>query len=176
MWSSLLAWAQEIVAMAVVFTLASLLLPHGSLRGTVRTVMGVALLAAAVGPVVGLVEDAALWSQAAARWQAPSGPAGVRESAPEPAPLVREGLEETMTARAMELVARKAERAVRRVLEGAGYEALAVEPRPVHDGDVRLVVRARRRSAVALPEDRLPAYLAAVAGLSADAVELHVEP
>lgn len=172
MWSSLLAWAQEIVAMAVVFTLASLLLPHGSLRGTVRTVMGVALLAAAVG----LVEDAALWSQAAARWQAPSGPAGVRESAPEPAPLVREGLEETMTARAMELVACKAERAVRRVLEGTGYEALAVEPRPVHDGDVRLVVRARRRSAVALPEDRLPAYLAAVAGLSADAVELHVEP
>ena len=57
MWTSLLNWAQQVLAMAVLFTLASLLLPEGSMRGMVRAVMGTALLAAVVGPVVGLVED-----------------------------------------------------------------------------------------------------------------------
>ncbi|WP_324667708.1 hypothetical protein [Geochorda subterranea] len=174
MWTSLLQWAQQIVAMAVLFTLASLLMPEGSLRGTVRAVMGLALLAAVVGPVVGLVEDAGVWTDAATRWV----PA-VEPRAPGPAemPLVRESLEASMSGRALQLSAARSEQAVRRALEGAGYEVLEVAWRLDAPGGPRLEVRVRRRARVGVEPARLPDYVAALAGLEdARALGLEVVP
>ncbi|HEY8424699.1 MAG TPA: stage III sporulation protein AF [Limnochordales bacterium] len=174
MWTSLLQWAQQIVAMAVLFTLVSLLMPDGSLRGTVRAVMGLALLAAVVGPVVGVVEDAGVWNEAATRWVPVLEP---REPVPGGMPLVREGLEASMNDRALELSAARSAQAVRRALEGAGYEVLEVAWRLDVASGPRLEVRVRRRARLGVEPDRLPDYVAALAGLEdARALELEVVP
>lgn len=175
-WTSLLSWAQQVLAMAVLFTLTSLLLPEGALRGTVRAVMGMALLAAVVGPVVGMVEDAGMWSQTLSRWV----PA-VDEVAPAPdaatGALVREGLHEAMSARAVEMAVERTEALARRALEGAGYEPLEVRVSVSDGGEPRLEVRARRRALAGVEADRLAAYVAALAGLEdQQAVQVHLEP
>ena len=175
-WTSLLNWAQEILAMAVLFTLASLLLPEGSMRGTVRAVMGVAFLAALIGPLVGLMEDGELWSQTAARWLA-AAELDAAEPVPPAGSLVREGLHEAMSERAVELTAASTEAAAWRALEGAGYEPLEVRLSTADGGAPRLEVRARRRALAGVDADRLAAYVAALAGLEGpQAVQIELEP
>lgn len=55
------AWVRGLVALAVVFSVLDLLQPDGALRGTVRTVMGLAVVAAVLGPAVELVERLPGW-------------------------------------------------------------------------------------------------------------------
>lgn len=173
MWTSLLQWAQQVLAMAVLFALGSLLMPEGSLRGTVRAVMGLALLAAVVGPVVGLVEDAGVWGQAAARWL----PAVESPAPPQGLPLVREGVEEGMQRRALQLGAASLEAALRQVVDGAGYEVVALGWQLQQGQAPVLELRVRRRSQTAVEPERLPAYVAALTGLEGpEALRLQVEP
>ena len=72
MWPGWVRWIGQLLTLAVVFALLDLLQPEGSLKGAVRTVMGLAMVAAVLGPAVGLVEDAATWGALLQRWQEPA--------------------------------------------------------------------------------------------------------
>lgn len=175
-WAELLTRAQELLALAVVFSLGSVLLPEGSLRGTVRAVMGVVVLAAVVAPAVGLVEDADSWRQAQATWAGP-GPGSPAGAAADDRPLVREGLHEAMGAEALRLAAGRAGAVARRALEGAGYEPLEVRVLPGEGATLQLDVRARRRALAGVAPDRLAEYVAALVGLDGpQAVRIQLEP
>lgn len=149
----LLAWARGLVAMAVAVTLLDLLLPEGGLRGAVRTVMGLAVAAAMVGPALQVVENLRATGL-------PGRPAGWRlqfaAAGPQAAPTVQEtGIgqqlwEEALLGRHGLLAAGLAQAMVR---EGWQPVSAALRPGPA-PGTWQLRVGAVPREGAA-PEQRL---------------------
>ena len=94
---ALARWVGQLLTLAVVFALLDLLQPEGSLKGPVRTVMGLALLGAVLGPVAGLVADGAAWAALVDQWRQPR-PGTPAESLVDPQALQRTLWEEALAA------------------------------------------------------------------------------
>ncbi|WP_324717594.1 stage III sporulation protein AF [Carboxydochorda subterranea] len=180
--SGLAHWAQQIMALLLLFVLVSLLIPEGNLRGTVRSVMGLVLVAAVLRPVADLVENAGLAGAPAGAWLEQLVPGG--PPAASGAPLLREGIGEAMAAQAVDGLDGAVRAVVTQAMEGQGYEVLDVRVEPgtsrASQGSlsagVRMEIRARRRSETAPPLSRVGAYVAALAGVDDASVRIDLEP
>lgn len=181
--TGVVAVIQQVVAMVLLFALLSLLLPEGTLRGAVRAVMGLVVLAAIVVPLARMLERTGILGASAPSisWMATGEDPlmGVSETGAEGgARLVREGMERAMRGRALAALSEPLVDLARRVAEGAGYQVISASVQEATgraaapDEVVRLVLQVRPTSRFAVGEDALRARLAAEVGLTEESVEI----
>lgn len=166
MWSAVVGWVGSLLTLAVVFALLDLLQPEGSLKGAVRTVMGLAMVAAVLGPAVGLVEDSAAWSALLQRWDRTPEPSPVPAAAVDAGALHQTLWQEVLTAGEARLRAQ-----VEQVLAREGLRLAELGWSSAPDGG-RLRVRVEGRAMLGLSPDRLRRELARALELDPGQVEI----
>lgn len=151
MWQGVVEWVGQLLVMVVLFSLVDLMVPENALRGLVRTIMGLAIIATVLGPVVGFVEDSRAWQAAMVRWGT-----GSEEVAAAPEPAVASArwarAVEAMQTAAADGASESIAREIRALLELTGYRVVGVE----------VEARAGRQPATSPRPQRIVVTLAAV--------------
>lgn len=129
-------WVGQILTLVVLFSLLDIIIPDSPLRGLVRTVMGVAVVATILGPVVALVGTVpgGAWGWGQELWspRAPAVPAGVTSVDPE-------GLASALWDEAQRAATEQAEQRIRQAAARYGVALAGIEWVQGADGAVRAV-------------------------------------